>query len=314
MKMNVKSVICRAWWMTILAFTMLGTATGSFAQNCKAPTAEKQAELSAYVAKRSHISSSGQLNLLESAQANNACYWKLRYQSPTAKNDITVYLTPDGKYLVPNLYDLSIDPQVEERAATEKLRKVLEAGGPPSRGDKDAPITIVEFSDFECPYCKRMTDVLENGLSADDRKDVRIVFRNYPLPIHPWAKDAAEVAGCAALQSDAAFWKVHDYVFQNQSTFKKDAVRDNVTAFALENAGVDKMQFQACLDKKMAVGGVTQDMDLGNGNGVHATPTLFINGTKYEGAKDAAALRTILSDIRKSQMANAATPKAAAAR
>ena len=76
----------------------------------------------------------------------------------------------------------------------------------------------MEFSDFQCPYCKRMTDVLENGLRADERKDIRIVFHNYPLPMHPWAKDAAEVAGCAALQSDAAFWKVHDYLFQNQAT------------------------------------------------------------------------------------------------
>jgi len=313
MKQN-NSIHCELW-LAVLAVTMMAGPVRSLAQ-CKAPTPEKQAGLSVYVVKRSHLSPTNQLTLVESAPANDACYWKLHYRDSSSKTDVTLYLTPDGKYLVPSLYDLSVDPLAEEKAAAERLRKVLEADGPPSQGTANAPITIVEFSDFQCPYCKRMADVLENGLSAEERKNIRIVFRNYPLPIHPWAKDAAEVAGCAALQNDAAFWKVHDYLFQNQATFTADNVRANVTTFAFASAGVDKAQFQTCLDKRLAVGGVTQDMDLGNGNGVHATPTLFINGTKYEGAKDAAALRAILANIRKSQMADAneATPKLAAAR
>jgi protein-disulfide isomerase len=268
-----------------------------FPQGCKAPTPAKQAELSAYVAKRSHFSTASQFTLLESAPANDACFWRLHYRDSVSKSEITVYLTPDGKYLAPSLYDLSVDPLAEERAAAEKRMKAFEVGGPPTLGAPNAPITIVEFSDFQCPYCKRMTDALENGLTADERKNLRIVFRNYPLPMHPWAKDAAEVAGCAALQSDAAFWKLHDYLFQNQATFTAANIRANATDFAVANAGVDKAQFQTCLEKKLAVGGVTQDTDLGNANGVHATPTLFINGVKYDGTKDAAALRAIFAGI-----------------
>jgi protein-disulfide isomerase len=202
-------------------------------------------------------------------------------------------------YLVPSLYDLSVDPLTEQKATADKLMKTLVANGPPSQGAANAPITIVEFSDFQCPYCKRMTDALENGLTADERKDIRVVFHHYPLPMHPWSKDAAEVASCAALQSDAAFRKVHDYFFQNQATLTASNVKANATEFALANAGVDKAQFQTCLDKKLAVGGVAQDTDLGNANGVHATPTLFINGVKYDGAKDVTALRAILSSIQK---------------
>jgi protein-disulfide isomerase len=253
--------------------------------------------------KRSHFSPASQLTLIESAPANDTCFWKLHYRDSVSKTDVTVYLTPDGKYLVPNLYDLSVDPLAEERAAAEKRMKAFEVGGPPSLGAANAPITIVEFSDFQCPFCKRMTDALENGLTADERKNIRIVFRNFPLPMHPWAKDAAEVAGCAALQSDASFWKLHDYLFQNQATFTVDNIRANATAFALANAGVDKAQFQTCLDKKLAVGGVAQDTDMGNANGVHATPTLFINGVKYDGAKDAAALRAIFAGIQGPQPA-----------
>lgn len=316
MKTRLKIMTRRELWLTALSVAMSVGATRCIAQECKAPTPEKQAELLSYVVKRSHLGPANQLTLLESAPANNSCFWRLHYRDSSSKTDITLYLTPDGQYLVPSLYDLKVDPLVEEKAAAEKLMKVLQADDPPSQGAADAPITIVEFSDFQCPYCKRMTDVFENGLSAEERRDIRIIFRNYPLPMHPWAKDAAEVAGCAALQSDDAFWKVHDYFFQNQTTFTADNVRANATAFALASAGVDKAQFQTCLDKRLAVGGVTQDMDLGNKNGVHATPTLFINGTKYDGAKDVVALRAILANLRTPQQAEtkAASLKVAAAK
>lgn len=312
MRLN-KFYIC--WTLFLFATFNAGSIDG-IAQACKAPTAEKQAELSAYVVKRNHFDPAGQLTLVESAPSNGTCFWMLHYRESSPKAEVTFYLSPDGKYLFPSMYDLSVDPLAEEKAKADMLMKTLVAGGPPSHGAANAPITIVEFSDFECPFCQRMTNVLEKELTAEDRKDVRIVFRNYPLPMHPWAKDAAEVAGCAALQSDTAFWKMNAYLFENQKTFTADNIRDNATAFALASTGVDKPQFQMCLDKKMAIGGVTQDTDLGNKNGVHATPTLFINGTKYEGMKDAAALRAILASIRKSQQADgsAASPKVAAAR
>lgn len=311
-KMKPKSTIHCGVRAALLAVTIMTPAGAArcLGQNCKAPAPEKQAELAAYMVKRNHLNSASQLILMESAPANDACYWRLRYRDSSTKADTTVYLAPDGKYLVPDLYDLSLDPLAEERAAAEKRMKALLAGGPPSRGPANATVTIVEFADFQCPYCKRMADVLENGFTADERKNIRIVFRNYPLPMHPWAKDAAEVAGCAALQSDDAFWKVHDYFFQNQATLTVANAKANGTGFALASAGVDQAQFQTCLDKKLAVGGVAQDTDLGNANGVHATPTLFINGTKYEGAKDAAALRAILDGIQAPQLSEAKTAAA----
>ena len=168
-------------------------------------------ELAAYVAKRSHIGSASQLTLLESAPANDACYWRLRYRDSASKNELTFYLTPDGKYLLPALYDLSVDPLVEQKAAAEKLMKTLLVDGPPSRGAAGRHHYHRRVLGFECPFCKRMTDVLD----ALRRKTQGHPRRVPQLPVAnaPSAKDAAEVAGCAALQSDAAFWKVHDYLF-----------------------------------------------------------------------------------------------------
>jgi protein-disulfide isomerase len=284
------------------------------AQACRIPTTQKLEELSAYVVKRNHLDPAGQLVLLESAPMSATCYWRLHYrESLPTPNEFTLYLSPDGRYLFPSVYDSSSDPLAEERAAADKLMRTLEAHDPPSLGNADAPITIVEFSDFQCPFCKRLSDVLEKGLTAEERKDIRLVFRNYPLPMHAWAKDAAEVAACAALQSDAAFWKMHDYLFQNQATLTTENVRTNATAFALESANIDKEGFRGCLNKRLAVGGLESDMDLGKKNGVHVTPTMFINGTKYEGTRDAAALRVILDEARRSQRLSMASSSVAPA-
>jgi protein-disulfide isomerase len=285
-----------------LAFLAACIAVPTYASAgvCKGPTPEKQAELSTYMSKRYRAPSGGQITLAESAQANEACYWKLRYKVSTSKTELTVYLSPDGQFLAPTLYDLRIDPLVEQQAQAAKVIKTLAAGDPPSLGPAAAPITIVEFSDFQCPFCKRFTEVLEKDLTEEDRKSIRILFREFPLPMHPWAKTAAEMAGCAALQSDSAFWKVHDYLFANQQTITTENVHENIMSFASTNAGIDKTQLQTCLDKKLAVGGVEQDMEMGTKNGVKATPTLFINGTRYEGMKDAAQLRSIIADIQKS--------------
>jgi len=282
-----------------LAAGVLAGSAYSLADTCKAPTEQKQSEVSAYILKRYHFDANAETVLVDSSQANDSCYWKFHFRVSSPKSEVTLFLSPDGEYVIPTLYDLRVDPRAEERAKAEKLAHALVAGGPPTLGAQNAPITIVEFSDFQCPFCKRMTDVIEKDLTDDDRKDLKIVFRQFPLPIHPWAKGAAEAAGCAALESDTAFWKVHDYLFQNQAAFTADNVRDKVASFAAENAGVNKSQFQACLDKKLSTGGVEQDMELGKTNSVKATPTLFINGTRYEGMKDAAALRAIIADIKK---------------
>jgi len=264
------------------------------AQTCKAPTAEKLADISAYALKRYHFAPNAEITLVDSGQANEACFWKFRFKVSSPRSEVIFYLSPDGQYLVPTLFDLRVDPLVEERAKSAALVKTLTAGDPPTLGPATASITIVEFSDFQCPFCKRMADIMSD-LSPEDKKSLRVVFREFPLSMHPWAKPAAEMAGCAALQSTDSFWKLHNYLFENQKTFTTENLREKVTTFAVENAAIDKTQFNVCLDKKLATGGVVEDMEMGTRNGVKATPTLFINGTRYEGVKDAAQLHAIIA-------------------
>ncbi len=146
----------------------------------------------------------------------------------------------------------------------------------PSRGPKDAPITIVEFSDFECPYCGAAHDTVEQVMSTYAGK-VRLVYRQFPLSFHPHAEKAAEASLCAADQGK--FWEYHDVLFKNQK--KLDPT--DLKAFASE-VGMDGQKFGQCLesgDKKKVV---DADQQAGLAAGVGGTPAFFINGIFLNGA------------------------------
>ena len=156
------------------------------------------------------------------------------------------------------------------------VRKEVDAVGP-SRGPKDAPVTIVEFSDFECPYCGAAHDTVEQVMSSYAGK-VRLVYRQFPLSFHPHAAKAAEASLCAADQGK--FWEYHEALFKNQ---KKLDLPD-LKAHASE-VGLDANKFGQCLesgDKKKAV---DADQQAGLAAGVGGTPAFFINGIFLNGAQ-----------------------------
>ena len=264
------------------------------ASDCVAPSQQKQAQVTSYLTTRYHIAASSSFHLVNLIQANEECYWKFSYEIPETKRDITWYLSPSGQYLSPTLYDIRLDPLEEERSRNDQLMKSLLSGDPPSRGPVNAPVTIVEFSDFECPYCKRFTDTLEKEVLPSEQSNVRVVFRNFPLSIHPWAKAAAQMEECAALQKPEAFWALNDYFFENQKSLTFDNLNAQVTLFVAGSPYFDKSAFHSCEEKELGIGLMMQDMDLGKKYGIHLTPTYFINGVRFEGAKNAIQLRALI--------------------
>src|SRR5207253_8282362 len=161
--------------------------------------------------------------------------------------------------------------------APDVPRIEVEAKGP-SRGPDRAAVTIVEFSDFQCPYCGREVPVVDRLMKEYDGK-VRLVFRHFPLDFHPYAQKAAEAGACAADQGTDKFWKLHDKMFGNQ---QKLAV-DDLKGYAKE-VGVDTARFEKCLDsgEKRAV--VDADEKAGQKAGVSGTPAFFVNGIFINGA------------------------------
>lgn len=162
-----------------------------------------------------------------------------------------------------------------ELEAPPKVRKTVEATGP-SRGNPKAKVTIVEFADFECPYCSKAHETVLAVMKAYGDK-VRLVFRHYPLSFHPKAPKAAEATACADEQGK--FWELHDSLFESQA-LEVDALK-----LQAQRVGVDPKKFDACLDSGRTAGLVQKDMQAGQRAGVSGTPAFFINGIMLSGAQ-----------------------------
>jgi predicted DsbA family dithiol-disulfide isomerase len=157
------------------------------------------------------------------------------------------------------------------------LPKVEVAAVGPSRGDTKAPITIVEFSDFECPFCVRAEEAIKKVLAAYPGK-VRLVYRDYPLPFHPRAQKASEAALCA--QDQGKYWEMHEKLFANQKALELAQLKQHAKDLGLEAARFDK-----CLDSGEKAALVDASKKAGEEAGVNGTPAFFINGRPLSGAQ-----------------------------
>ncbi len=162
------------------------------------------------------------------------------------------------------------------RILLDPPRTSVEVADAPTLGPAAAPVTIVEFSDFECPFCARARPTLKRIAEVYGER-VRIAFRDYPLPNHPRAPKAAEAAACATDQGK--FWEMHDKLFG--ASPKLDIA--DLKRYAGE-LGLDAAAFDACLDDGRKAAAVKADLDAGNGYGVNSTPAFFINGRLVSGA------------------------------
>jgi protein-disulfide isomerase len=163
----------------------------------------------------------------------------------------------------------------------------------PSIGPKDALVTIVEFSDFQCPYCKQATETLKR-LQQNYGSQIRLVFKHLPLPVHPQAFKAAQAAVCAGEQGK--FWEYHDRLFA-----AKDLSDGSLAAIA-EAIDLRKGDFKKCLDSEASRAAVLKDMQEARRLDVHGTPTFFINGRPLKGVKSINDFEnTINQELRASQ-------------
>jgi protein-disulfide isomerase len=184
------------------------------------------------------------------------------------------------------------------KAARQRNRILLDPvaipiAGAPFKGPAQAKVTIVEFSDFQCPYCALAVGKLNELLQAYPR-DVRLVFKQFPLEIHSTAALAAAAAVSAHAQGK--FWPLHDKMYAEF----RHLSRTNILEWAKE-LGLDPVRFKADLDSKATQAAIQRDMDDGLRAGVQGTPTVFVNGKKYQGSLDFNAFRTVVESELKRQ-------------
>ena len=152
------------------------------------------------------------------------------------------------------------------------------------RGSGD--ITIVEFSDFQCPYCGRAEPTIEQVL-ADYEGKVKLVYRHFPLPAHQYAQKAAEASECVADQEK--FWEYHDILFDNQDALYPAKLKEYAARL-----GVDAKQFNACLDSGAMASRISADKSLGQSMAVSGTPTFFIGDEKLVGSQPYSAFKAVI--------------------
>lgn len=205
----------------------------------------------------------------------------------------TVYVTKDGKFMLRGeIRDLSKDPFAENRAK-------INLGDSPATGPAEAKLTIVEFSDFECPHCQEMYAVV--GAMETEFPQVRFVYKNFPLQqIHPWAMTAALAGRCVYKTSNRDFLKFQGSIFQNQAAITPDNAWDQVTAAAV-SAGVSADALHSCMTAPDTKAAVEADLAEGKSLGVESTPTFFLNGRAFQAADRPSFEQMIRFDLSRAQ-------------
>jgi protein-disulfide isomerase len=175
------------------------------------------------------------------------------------------------------LAKLSKSHPVEVYFKAPRLKDV-QVGEAPIAGGQNAKVTIIEFSDFQCPFCKIAAETV-GELKTKYGNKVKLAFRHFPLNIHPQARPTSEASMCVNEQSVAKFWKFHDLAFQNQKAL--DAA--SLEKYAKE-VGANVEKFKECMSSKKFAKAVQDDMAYGEKLGLKSTPTFFINGRLVSGA------------------------------
>ncbi|MFB3778401.1 MAG: thioredoxin domain-containing protein [Bryobacteraceae bacterium] len=188
--------------------------------------------------------------------------------------DQVLYVSPDGKrFFSGTIYDTGRNPFQSE------LEKLATVSGP-SLGTPGAPVVLVLFTDFQCPYCREQAKMIRANLVTAYPTQVRLYLKDFPLSqIHPWAKPAAIAGQCVYRQNPAAFWEFHDWIFDEQSQITAQNLRTKLMEFA-EGKQLELLGLGRCVDDRETEAEVDRSLQLAQSLRVDSTPTFFINGRR----------------------------------
>lgn len=275
-------------------------ATASSASS-PAPTGDLAKQIDRQV--RAHYSLPPDVNLilgsLRASDFPNYDALTITFASEDKKQPYEFLLSHDHKTLIRmTKMDLSKDPYLETMSK-------IDTRGRPTRGNKDAKVVVVNFDDFECPFCSKMHATLFPQIFKEYGDRVLFIYKDYPLEeIHPWSIHAAIDANCLAAQSADAYWDYADYLHANQHAVSakgrdgENAELDRLALLQGQSHKLDEPKLQACV-KTQDDKAVRASMKEGDELGVNATPALFVNGQKLDGAVPIEEVRATLDQALK---------------
>ncbi len=206
------------------------------------------------------------------------------------KNKQVAFVTKDGHYMViGNIYALAMDPR-------KQVEHSISLKDQPSVGPANAPVTIVEYADLECPMCARMQAFLETKVIPKYGNKVRIVFKEFPLvSIHDWALTGAIANECAYEIDPSAFFHYRSVIYKNQDLINGANARTLLLDFG-QRVGINRLKLATCIDSKQSLPRVEADAQEGQQLGIASTPTLFVNGRPVVGLPSPERFYKIIDD------------------
>jgi len=236
---------------------------------------------------------------LHSSEFPNYDALTIAFLRPGKKQEFEFLLSHDRKSLVRfTKLDLTTDPFAD-------TMKKIDLSGRPTRGNKDAKVTVVNYDDFECPFCSRLHSTIFPELFKEYSDRVVFIYKDYPLEeIHPWSVHAAIDANCLAAQNGDAYWDYADYLHANQRLLNnqnrdgQNVSLDKLASLQAEAHKLDVPRLQACV-KAQDDKAVRISMREAENLGVDATPAMFVNGQKLDGAVPAEEVRAALDQALK---------------
>jgi protein-disulfide isomerase len=221
----------------------------------------------------------GTPSILSAALVPGTCYRKLLIQVSGTSNPMTLYLSPDQRFLTSTLYDLAKDPEEDAAQIASNVQRLLMRDESPHMSSRDAHVTLVEFGDLQCPYCRRFSDWYR-ALPPELTSGTVLVFKHLPLPMHSWAELAAEYSACASRQSAGAFWELVNYFLSHQDEITPANVKNKI-ALALPRASTSAVQeIGSCVAAGAGADVVARDVAVAKELAVSSTPTLYIDGRR----------------------------------
>lgn len=236
-------------------------------------------QIETYLGQRLVSGANVKVSILSMDRLPNNCYWKVWIRISNSASPVAFYLSQDGRYLTSVVYDLLTDPQEEVSSIASNVQALLLRNESPRLSGVRTRLTVVEFGDLQCPYCKRFAEWYKS-LPNSLRDQTTLVFKHLPLEQHSWAREAAVFAACANLQSTVGFWQLSDFLLLNQRDITTENLENKVVSTFTPEAGINVQRLKTCVNDGSGAAIVQRDIAVAKQLNVRSTPTIFVDGRR----------------------------------
>jgi protein-disulfide isomerase len=244
------------------------------AQECHPMGSDTPNKITQYVSSRTASAETPRIDIISSEPVSDSCYLKLTIKASGVNHPVTLFLSPDRRFISNNIFDLDEPPQDGPLNAKHIEDRLLNEASPRLGS---ASHVLVEFGDFECPYCGDLARWF-NSVPEELRRQYSLVFKHLPLSQHPWAMPAAQLMACIQKLSPQAFWPTYSYIYESQRDIRVDNLQAKVFKKLESQDAPNQQSVSQCFADHAASDIVSRDATTADLLRVRSTPTLFLDG------------------------------------